>query len=185
MAQILKFGSSLRSPALNPKFNAPNKAMSNSKCDRSAFAAGVRRAPPQVTASAQAGASAPTAPVGTNPDLSDTLSLGNIRRSLILMEDTIIFSLVERAQFERNEAVYRPGGIPVPMYTRDGQQLSLLEYLLRETERIHGRIRRYTNPDETAFYPNELPPIILPPLEYPQASPRLRECCISCCPLLI
>jgi chorismate mutase len=105
---------------------------------------------------------------GQYADLSDTLSLGNIRQSLILMEDTIIFALIERAQFARNGAVYEAGSIPVPGYTRDGRQLCLLEYLLRETEQVHGRIRRYTNPDETAFFPDDLPPLVLPPLAYPQ-----------------
>lgn len=100
-------------------------------------------------------------------DLSDTLSLSNIRKSLILMEDTIIFGLIERAQFARNAAVYEAGAIPVPLWTRDGRQMSLLEYLLRETEQVHGRIRRYTNPDENAFFPEDLPPLVLPPLEYP------------------
>lgn len=101
-------------------------------------------------------------------DSSDSLELGNIRRSLILMEDTIIFSLIERTQYALNEAVYQPGAIPVPMYTRQGKQLSLLEYLLRETEQVHGKIRRYTNPDENAFFPDELPPLILPPITYPE-----------------
>jgi len=101
-------------------------------------------------------------------DSSDSLELGNIRRSLILMEDTIIFSLIERTQYSLNEAVYQAGAIPVPMYTRQGKQLSLLEYLLRETEQVHGKIRRYTNPDENAFFPDELPPLILPPITYPE-----------------
>eukprot|EP00890_Picochlorum_soloecismus_P002232 jgi/Picsp_1/3009/NSC_01231-R1_chorismate mutase len=101
-------------------------------------------------------------------DSSDSLELGNIRRSLILMEDTIIFSLIERTQYALNDAVYQPGAIPVPMYTRQGKQLSLLEYLLRETEQVHGKIRRYTNPDENAFFPDELPPLILPPITYPE-----------------
>ena len=38
--------------------------------------------------------------------MSDTLSLQNIRSSLIRQEDTIIFSLIERAQFARNDPVY-------------------------------------------------------------------------------
>lgn len=100
-------------------------------------------------------------------DSSDQLSLGNIRRSLILMEDTIIFSLIERTQFALNSLVYKPGGVPVPMYTVEGKQMSLLEYLLRETEQVHGKIRRYTSPDENAFFPDDLPPLILPPITYP------------------
>lgn len=105
--------------------------------------------------------------VGSLPrDSSDSLALSNIRRSLILMEDTIIFGLVERSQFAVNDSVYHPGEIP--MYTRDGKQLSLLEFLLLETEHVHGKIRRYTNPDENAFFPEYLPPLILPPLSYPK-----------------
>lgn len=38
-------------------------------------------------------------------------------------------------------------------YGKDGQQYSLLEYILRETEQLHGSVRRYTSPDEQAFYP--------------------------------
>jgi hypothetical protein len=49
------------------------------------------------------------------------------------------------------------------------QRRSLLEWLLAETEQTHGRIRRYTSPDEHAFFPNDLPPLVLPPMEYPQA----------------
>ena len=28
--------------------------------------------------------------------------------------------------------------------------------------------RRYTSPDEQAFYPNEVPPLVLPPIQYAQ-----------------
>jgi hypothetical protein len=38
-------------------------------------------------------------------------------------------------------------------YGRDGKQFSLMEYILRETEQLHGKVRRYTSPDEHAFYP--------------------------------
>ncbi|KAF8062653.1 CM1 [Scenedesmus sp. PABB004] len=100
-------------------------------------------------------------------DMSASLSLANIRSSLIRQEDSIIFTLIERAQFARNAAVYEPGGVQVPAYGRDGTRLSLLEYLLRETEALHGKVRRYTSPDEHAFFPDDLPPLVLPPLEYP------------------
>mmetsp|Transcript_8211 Transcript_8211/g.22276 ORF Transcript_8211/g.22276 Transcript_8211/m.22276 type:complete len:300 (+) Transcript_8211:121-1020(+) len=91
------------------------------------------------------------------------LELGSIRRSLILMEDTIIFSLIERGQFAQNSPVYQPGAT-VQQYLKDsGRQLSLLEYLLMETEHVHGKIRRFSNSEENAFFPNYLPPLILPP----------------------
>jgi len=44
--------------------------------------------------------------------MDDVLSLANIRESLIRQEDTIIFSLIERAQFAVNSDVYKPGGVP-------------------------------------------------------------------------
>ena len=43
----------------------------------------------------------------------------------------------------------------------------MVEYILRETEQMHGRIRRYTSPDEHAFYPDSLPDLVLPPIAYP------------------
>jgi hypothetical protein len=30
-----------------------------------------------------------------------------------------------------------------------------MEYILRETEQLHGKVRRYTSPDEHAFYPGK------------------------------
>ncbi|GLC42678.1 hypothetical protein PLESTB_001126400 [Pleodorina starrii] len=100
-------------------------------------------------------------------DMSSALSLANIRSSLIRQEDTIIFSFIERAQFCRNLPVYTPDAIPVPGFDRCGRRYSLLEYVLRETERLHGSVRRYTSPDEHAFYPGDLPPLVLPPITYP------------------
>ena len=188
-------------------------------------------------------------------DMSEALSLQNIRSSLIRQEDTIIFGFIERAQFARNSPVYTsdaiavPGGkedcgqpvtlsdvtpsihavphhhggiheapcrplrpsrlryaLPLlrrrnsccgcrhapaapplpssasrmawehgihpahthppstpihpahtllvpPGFDRSGRRYSLLEYALRETEQLHGKLRRYTSPGEHAFYP--------------------------------
>jgi chorismate mutase len=72
----------------------------------------------------------------SSADLSSALSLANIRQTLIRLEDTIIFSLIERAQFARNEPVYQPDAIPVPGFRPDGRRYSLLEYLLREIEQV-------------------------------------------------
>ena len=54
-----------------------------------------------------------------------------------VQEDTIIFSVLERAQFARNEPVYRPDAIPVPEFADDGRRYSLLEYIMRQTELVH------------------------------------------------
>ncbi|KAK9795599.1 hypothetical protein WJX73_006188 [Symbiochloris irregularis] len=113
-------------------------------------------------------------------DMSAALSIDNVRQSLIRQEETIIFSLIERAQFARNDRVYRSEGIPVPSFSPSGQRRSLLEYLLRETEQIHGRIRRYTSPDEQAFYPEDLPDLVLPRIQYDEVlAPNHREISVN------
>jgi len=61
------------------------------------------------------------------------LDLGNIRYTLIRLEDTIIFNLIERAQFPLNRSVYVAGAVPLPGF--DG---SFLDWLLTEVERTHG-----------------------------------------------
>ncbi|CAK1358054.1 unnamed protein product [Cercospora beticola] len=99
-------------------------------------------------------------------DLSDpekALSLSNIRYQLIRLEDTVIFHLIERAQFPLNEAIYAPGAISLP-----GSNLSFSDWVLREQERTQSRIRRYQSPDEYPFFPDALEEVILPPLEYPK-----------------
>jgi chorismate mutase len=108
-------------------------------------------------------------------DLSSQLELDNIRDALIRQEDTIIFCVIERAQFAANGAVYQPDAVPVPEYAADGSRYSLLEYILRQTEQIHGRIRRFTSPDEHAFYPDSVPALVLPPLKYPEVSMRCTK----------
>jgi hypothetical protein len=88
--------------------------------------------------------------------------LEDVRGALLRQEDSIIFALIERAQFARNEAVYVSGAVPVPAYDKDGRCFTFLEYFLRDTEASHGRIRRYTSPDEHAFFPEALPPMVCP-----------------------
>jgi chorismate mutase len=66
-----------------------------------------------------------------NPKVA--LDLGNIRYTLIRLEDTIIFNLIERAQFPLNRSVYIPGGVSLP-----GFNGSFLDWLLTEVERTHG-----------------------------------------------
>ena len=61
------------------------------------------------------------------------LDLGNIRYTLIRIEDTIIFNLIERAQFPLNGSVYVPGAVPLPDFKG-----SFLDWLLAEVERTHG-----------------------------------------------
>lgn len=61
------------------------------------------------------------------------LALDNIRSALIRMEDTILFDLIERAQFYTSPAIYDSNQLLIPH-----SNLSLLDFLLLESEKIHG-----------------------------------------------
>ncbi len=96
--------------------------------------------------------------------MNKQLLLENIRGVLMRLEETIIFALMERAQFCVNAPVYEPGRFGA---ATGGE--SLLGYLLRETEQIHARMRRYTSPDEHPFFPAVLPEPILPALRFDES----------------
>ena len=66
-------------------------------------------------------------------------------------------------QFPLNRTIYEPGGVKIP-----GSNLSLLDWILREQERTHSKVRRYQSPDEYPFFPDALETPILQPLQYPQ-----------------
>lgn len=89
------------------------------------------------------------------------LDLSNIRYALIRQEDTIIFKLIERAQFPMNSTIYRPNAIAIPDF--DG---SFLDFVMEKSEHAHALVRRYQSPDEYAFSKN-LPEPIIEALEYP------------------
>ncbi|CUM64005.1 uncharacterized protein PRCAT00001593001 [Priceomyces carsonii] len=91
------------------------------------------------------------------------LDLGNIREALIRMEDTIVFALIERSQFYSSPSVYEKNKFQIPGF--DG---SFLDWALLQMERTHSQIRRYEAPDEVPFFPDQLLPSILPPIEYPK-----------------
>lgn len=66
----------------------------------------------------------------------DPLSLDRIRSVLVRLEDTIIFDLIERAQFAHNPRIYSRGAFPeLEGLGFDG---SWLEWFLKETETFHG-----------------------------------------------
>ncbi|KAJ7863056.1 chorismate mutase [Mycena olivaceomarginata] len=94
----------------------------------------------------------------------DPLSLERIRNVLVRLEETIIFSLIERAQFAQNPRIYQRGAFTE--LTALGFPGSWLEWFLKETETFHAKARRYTSPDEYPFTSN-LPAPVLPPLKYP------------------
>ena len=98
-------------------------------------------------------------------DLSDAtkaLSLPHIRYQLIRLEDSVLFYIIERAQFPLNATIYKPGAIPIP-----GSTLSFSDWVLREQEKLQSMIRRFQSPDEHPFFEDAMQELILPPLEYP------------------
>ena len=109
---------------------------------------------------AKASASGPPAIEFEAPKLAD------IRDVLIRQEETIVFALIERAQFKRNAIIYKSGSDSIfeQEYSRARtlMRCSFLEYLLRETERLHNTVQRYSAPEEHAFFPNNLPEPVLP-----------------------
>jgi len=91
-----------------------------------------------------------------------SLDLSEIRDTLIRLEESIIFALIERAQFKLNAKIYRSDALQIA----PGQ--SVLSYFLLETEQLHARVRRYTSPCEHPFNPPSLlPQPLLPELSYP------------------
>jgi len=95
---------------------------------------------------------------------SDLLSLDSIRSTLVRQEETIIFALIERAQYRKNRYIYDSKDL---LKDENNKQLSFLEWMLIETEKLHSKVRRYTSPEEHAFYPSILPTPILPQLNFP------------------
>lgn len=122
-------------------------------------------------------------------DQGKALHLPNIRFQLIRLEDTITFHLIERVQFPLNPTIYQPNLLPIPSTipassaSSNPSDLSLFDYILRETERIHSLVRRYQSPDEYPFFPDAIQTPILKPLKYPatlhkndvNVNPQLKE----------
>lgn len=68
-------------------------------------------------------------------DESSSLTLDSIRSSLIRQEDSIIFGLLERAQYSYNEDAYDHDA-----FFMDGFHGSLVEYMVWETEKLHAQV---------------------------------------------
>ena len=95
--------------------------------------------------------------------MNEQLFLSNIRGVLIRLEETIIFALIERCQFRANPRVY-----DTREFSESTGALSLMHFLLLETEKTQAKMRRYTSPDEHPFC-RDLPSPILPELRYDES----------------
>lgn len=100
------------------------------------------------------------------------LSLESIRESLIRQEDTIVFSLIERAKFPLNSAAFDESP---RCLDSSGNSSSLTEFFVREIETIQAKVGRYDNPEENPFFLDNIPHSVFPthkypPVLYPKAS---------------
>ena len=99
-------------------------------------------------ASTKSSSSSSSSSEGECVKTADVLSLDSIRSTLIRQEETIIFALIERAQFRQNKVCYIPDGFPGLDTTPFGSSvdttnskttthpLSLLEFMLMGTVSI-------------------------------------------------
>ncbi|MBA0564774.1 hypothetical protein Golob_009687 [Gossypium lobatum] len=101
--------------------------------------------------------------VKAESDVSDRLTLESVRDSLIRQEDSIVFSLIERAKFPLNAPTYDPCYFSMP-----GSYGSLVELVVKQTEAVQAKAGRYENPEEHPFFPDDLPPSQVPPHKYPR-----------------
>mmetsp|Transcript_107438 Transcript_107438/g.303774 ORF Transcript_107438/g.303774 Transcript_107438/m.303774 type:complete len:296 (+) Transcript_107438:113-1000(+) len=90
-------------------------------------------------------------------DADTALDLGNIRESLRRMEDSIIFSLIERSQYRTNDAVYMPdcpqlGTFRLHQLKSAGSNGCLGDWFIYQTESLHSQVRRYQHPTEFPFF---------------------------------
>ncbi|KAM7459569.1 hypothetical protein LguiA_036563 [Lonicera macranthoides] len=94
----------------------------------------------------------------------DILTIESVRKSLIQQEDTIVFTLIERAKFPMNFPAYDSDRARIPGFSG-----SLVDYVVQQTEAIQSKVGRYESPEEQPFFPDNLPSsILVPPPNYPQ-----------------
>lgn len=77
-------------------------------------------------------------------DESENLTLDSIRHSLLRQEDSIIFSLLERAQYSYNANTYDHDAFSV-----DGFHGSLVEFMVRETEKLQAQVISFPREKKT------------------------------------
>lgn len=96
---------------------------------------------------------------------SEVFSLDSVRSTLIRQEETIIFALIERAQYRQNSAIYDT--LHHNLKNPKGEPISFFDWMLIETENLHAKVRRFTSPEEHPFFPEFLVNPILPVLVFP------------------
>lgn len=67
-------------------------------------------------------------------NFSSGLSLDKLRFELIKLEDSILFSLIERSMFKQNTIIYQENAFEF----KEGYQGSFLGFFLESVEKVHG-----------------------------------------------
>ncbi|KAL0312106.1 UNVERIFIED_CONTAM: Chorismate mutase 2 [Sesamum radiatum] len=102
--------------------------------------------------------------------LDSLLNLESVRKSLVRQEDSIIFSLIERAKYPINSALYDDvDDDDEDKINKDPpahSSASLFHFFVRESEALQAKAGRYTSPEENAFFPDNLPSLLLPPPDH-------------------
>ncbi|KAH1119604.1 hypothetical protein GLYMA_17G222700v4 [Glycine max] len=98
-----------------------------------------------------------------SPDSGNVYTLASVREDLVRQEDTIIYGLIERAKFPSNPHTYDEEYAQIQGFCG-----SLVEFVVKNTEAIQAKAGRYKNPEENAFFPENLPPSIVPSYSFKQ-----------------
>lgn len=94
-------------------------------------------------------------------DSADEMTLDAVRDALIRQEDTIIFSLIERAKFPINSPTYDESRLSIPGFCG-----SLVQFIVKETEASESKAGRFQNLEEHPFFPDDMPPSLVAPYDY-------------------
>ncbi|PNY16481.1 chorismate mutase [Trifolium pratense] len=84
-------------------------------------------------------------------------TLDTVREALVRQEDTIVFGLIERAKFPFNSQTYDQKYLEIPGFCG-----SLIEFVVKDTEIVQAKAGRYENPEENAFFPENLLSSLVP-----------------------
>ncbi|TKY58048.1 Chorismate mutase 2 [Spatholobus suberectus] len=99
----------------------------------------------------------------SSPDSGNGYTLASVREALVRQEDTIIYGLIERAKFPSNSHTYDEKYAEIPGFCG-----SLVELVVKNTEALQAKAGRYKNPEENPFFPENLPPSMVPSYPFTQ-----------------
>lgn len=80
--------------------------------------------------------------------MQSKIDLDKVRKKLIRLEDSIIMSLFNRAQYARNEKAYVVGGVKI-----EGHDDSFFDVFFKGTEKLQASLGRYSHGEEYPFFP--------------------------------